>query len=160
MSAETGQIQASFGGKPAETDDAPKAATPASANGKSKGRMLTRSMMREVKDFTIKPVQMRDTDVYFYVRSLSAEDAFELSRFGDVAESPDGKIEESAKNFDRMLQFIKRSACDEDGVLLFTEPEDDAWLRARKFGSIMDAFQACLDVNGLTKEGLEEVKGN
>ena len=160
MSAETGQIQASFGGTPAETDDAPKAATPAQSNGKSKGRMLTRSMMREVKDFAIQPVQIqtRDGEVYLYVRSLSALHAVEISQVGLEDDGEQGP--QNAKRFARIIEFISFSACDEEGKLLFTEPDDIAWLKDLKVETILSLWNAVQDVNGLTKEGLEDTKGN
>jgi hypothetical protein len=139
--------------------------TPASTNGKLKGMMLTRQAMREVKDFNIKPVQMHDCDFYFYVRSLGDDATLKLAEFGDVETDADGAVidvgETRQKNLTRMIGVILMCGCDEAGELLFTEPEqDEQWLRQRKFASIVDAFNACLDVSGLSKDGMEEIKGN
>lgn len=155
MSTET-QDRPHFGGTPAETAPAKQ-----STNGHGPRKMLSRADMKDLRDFTMLPVQMRGCDFYFNVRDLPAEEAYEMSKvFGEVTEGPDGQVAETEDNLTKMVRFIAKCACDDSGELLFTEPSDVAWIKKRPFASIKDAFDAVLAVNGLSSQGLEAQKGN
>ena len=58
-----------------------------------------------------------------------------------------------------MIDVLLRVVVDDDGNLFFTDAVNDKeWLRDRPAGWVAKAFTAAMDVNSLTKAGIDEQK--
>lgn len=156
-SQEQTELPPSFG-----TPEAAKVAAVTHTNGKAKPKPFSRSMMQDFVDRTTVRVELQNDkgeSYYINIRDLPAEEADQLQNmFGDVETDETGKPKNNKDTIRKMVGVIARSAVDDDGSLLFTEPEDLDWLMRRPFKWVSKCFMAVLDVNALTANGIEEQK--
>lgn len=146
-----GEIQHSaFGSQPPATPAAPQ-------RGGAPKPLRRGSTMRDVRDFRIERVNI-GTEFYVHVRDLPWSEAMELARTSEDVNG--GNQQENAQ---KMIDYILRATCNEDGSRFFdvsAAAEDREWVASLSYRTVMEWFRKILAVNGLSAEGIEDEKGN